>query len=235
MAKTKITENEEIISTPAKPPRDWGKVYEDIEDYIVLNQKRIILVGGIVIGVVALVLAYLFLYLGPRQVTAKDQMFKAQEYFALDSLDKALKGDGNNPGFESIVSEYSQTESANLAHYYLGSIYLRKGEFQKAIDALNSYSAKDIMTSCLSQGMIGDAYSELNNLDKALEYYRKAENLHPNNFTTPLYLFKEGLILESQNQNAKALEVYERIKKEYNESSQARDIDKYIARVKQKI
>jgi tetratricopeptide (TPR) repeat protein len=234
MAKTKIIETE--VNTPAvKPPKDWGKVYQDLEDYIILNQKKLIIIGSIILGIAALVLAYLFLYLAPRQVTAKNQIYKAQEYFAADSLDKALKGDGNNAGFETIASEYSQTESANLAYYYMGSIYLKKGQFQKAIDALNHYSAKDILTSSLSQGMIGDAYSELNNLDKALEYYRKAESINPNNFTTPIYLFKEGLVLESQNQNAQALAVYQRIKKEYSESTQARDIDKYIARVQQKI
>lgn len=231
----KMTETEGSKHQVVNPPKDWGKFFEDLGDYMILNQKRIILVGGIILGALALLLAYIFLYVGPRQLTAKDQMYKAQEYFSTDSLDKALKGDGNNPGFETIVKEYSQTESANLAHYYLGSIYLRKGEFQKAIDALKDYSPKDILTSAESLGMIGDAYSELNNLDKALEYYRKAESTHPNNFTSPLYLFKEGLVLESQNHNQEALGIYERIKKEYNESSQARDIEKYIARVKQKI
>ncbi len=232
MAKTKITETE--ISKPAsKPTQDWGKLYDDMEDYIILHQKSLALYGGIFLGFVALILAYIFLYLGPRQVTAKNQIFKAQEYFAADSLDKALKGDGNNPGFESIASEYSQTESANLAHYYLGSIYLRKGQFQKAIDALKDYSAKDKITSCLALGMTGDAYAELNNYDQALSYYRKAETANTNNFTTPMYLFKEGLILEHQKQYAAALSIYQKIKKEFSETSVAKDIDKYIARVNQ--
>jgi len=234
MAKTKTIETE-ITNTPVKPPRDWGKMYEELEDYFLLNQKRILLIGGILLGVILLVLAYIFLYLGPRQVTAKNQIYKAQEYFAADSLDKALNGDGNNPGFKTLASDYSETESGNLSQYYLGSIYLRKGDFQKSIDALNKYHAKDVLTAALSLGMIGDAYSELNQLDKAMEYYRKAESTNPNDFTTPMYLFKEALILENTNQNAKALEIYERIKKEYPESSSARDIDKYIARVKQKI
>ncbi len=215
--------------------KDWGKVAEDLESYFLIHQQRIITVIGGILGIIALIFAYIYLYQNPRQVTAKNQIFKAEQYFSTDSLDKALKGDGNNPGFENILSNYSGTESANLAHYYLGSIYLRKGQFQKAIDILNDYEAKDDLTGSLAKGMIGDAYSELGNLEKALDFYEKAAGDKSNNFTSPMYLLKEGLILENQKHFPEALALYEKIKKEYNESSQAKDIDKYIARINQKI
>ena len=234
MAKNKILESE-ITKVNSPKTRDWGKVYQNVESYILLNQKKIGIFSAIIVGAIVLFLAYIFLYQNPRQVTAKNQIFKAEQYFALDSLTKAVKGDGNNPGFENILSDYSGTESANLANYYLGSIYLREGQFQKAIDKLSDYTAKDDLTGSLRLGMIGDAYSELNNFNKAVEYYQKAESAKPNSFTSPMYLMKEGLVLEAQKQNGKALIVYQRIKKEYNESTQARDIEKYIARVNQKI
>jgi len=229
--QTEIVKN----TVPVRNTMDWGKIYQDLESYALVNQKKLTIIIGSILGVILLFLAYIFLYQKPKEVDAKNQIFKAEQYYAEDSLDKALKGDGNNIGFESVESKFSGTEPGNLAHYYLGSIYLRKGEFQKAIDQLSDYNAKDDLTGSLSLGMIGDAYSELNNFDKSLEYYHKAESFKPNNFTSPMFLMKEGLVLEKLNKNSEALEVYNRIKKDFNESSQAREIDKYIARVNQKI
>ncbi len=227
--------NPTSVSSSFGGTKDWDRILMNLESYFILHQKRVFQIGGIILGLIILTIAYFYLYLGPRQSAAKNQIFMAQQYLAQDSLNQALKGDGNNPGFETIASDYPGTESANLAEYYLGTIYLKKGMYQKAIDALNSYKAKDELTGSLAVGMVGDAYSELNQLDKAIDYYQKAEKINSNNFTTPMFLLKEGLVLESQNQNEKAKEVYEKIKKEYSESTQAHDIDKYIARVDQKI
>ena len=73
---------------------------------------------------------------------------------------------------------------------------------------------------------------ELNKQDEALKYYLKAADQAGNNFTSPLYLKKAGLVYELKNDFAKALEMYERIKKEYNESTEAKEIDRSIAKVK---
>jgi hypothetical protein len=46
----------------------------------------------------------------------------------------------------------------------------------------------------------------------------------------PLALKKAGIILESQNKKAEALEIYKDIKKKYVNSAAFQDIDKYIER-----
>jgi hypothetical protein len=52
--------------------------------------------------------------------------------------------------------------------------------------------------------------------------------------TTPMYLKKLGMILEQLNENTAALEVYKRIKYEFMNSIEARDVNKYIGRLEQK-
>lgn len=174
------------------------------------------------------------LYHKNQDKEAQDQMFKAEQYFEADSLDKALNGDGNFPGFVKIIDEYSGTKAANLAYYYSGIIYLKKGEFQKAIDNLESYSSKDEVTSATALGAIGDAYSELKNYDKAADYYKKAADKKLQSFS-PIYLMKLGMIYEELKKNDKAVEAYKTIKTEYAESQQARSIDEYIARAEAKL
>src|SRR5690606_14160187 len=106
------------------------------------NKKSLAIIGGAIVALILLYIGYQQFYLAPRAKTAANEMFKAEEYIAVDSLaDRAIKGDGSYPGFEKIAEEYSSTKSANLANAYLGGLYLQKGEFEKAIDALGNYSS----------------------------------------------------------------------------------------------
>ncbi|MBK6988460.1 MAG: hypothetical protein IPH33_09650 [Bacteroidetes bacterium] len=51
--------------------------------------------------------------------------------------------------------------------------YLKNKEFDKAIETLKSYDAKDEITGSLVAGAIGDAYVELKNVDEAISLYEK--------------------------------------------------------------
>ena len=47
-------------------------------------------------------------------------MWKAEEYYRIDSFQAGTNGDGQNPGFLNIISKYGGTEAANLASFYAG-------------------------------------------------------------------------------------------------------------------
>jgi tetratricopeptide (TPR) repeat protein len=158
-------------------------------------------------------------------------MFMAEKYFEQDSLQKAINGDGLNYGFIDIVDEYSGTKAANLAHYYLGICYRNTGEYEYAIDELKKFSSDDIMISTVALGAIGDSYMELNDIDKAINYYEKAVSNGGNKLTSPIYLFKAGLAYEDNQDFAGAKKQYNTIKTNYPDSREAQTIDKYIARV----
>jgi len=171
-------------------------------------------------------------YMAPREQEAKEQMFMAERYFEIDSLNLALNGDGMYPGFLKIIDDYSMTKGANLSKYYAGICYLKMGNFQDAIDHLKSFKGKDQVIGPMAKGAIGDAFMELNDPAKAAGYYAEAADLKENEFTTPLFLMKAGWAYEIQKDYKKALEKYERIKFKFPASNKAREIDKYIARVK---
>lgn len=223
MSKKHDEENSEVIV-------DVQEVYSKTEHFVENNKKNLsIIVGGIVV-VIALYLGYTKMYIAPMEIEAQSSMFMAEKYFEQDSLQKAINGDGLNYGFIDIVDEYSGTKSANLAHYYLGICYLKTGDYEGAIEELNSFSSDDVMVSSVALGAIGDAYMELGEVDKAISHYEKAAKNNPNNLTTPMYLFKAGIGYEELGDYGKAHENYSVIKKEYAESSEGRTIEKYLAR-----
>ncbi|WP_374951784.1 tol-pal system YbgF family protein [Mucilaginibacter sp.] len=198
------------------------------------NQKSLLFIAAAIVVMVLGYIAYLKLYLAPREVSAASQFYVAQDFWAKKDWDKAIKGDAGYPGLEKIISDYSNTKVANLAYFYLGTAYLNKGEYRKAIDNLNSYRGDDAMVAAEALGSVGDAYVELKDMDKAETYFKKAADKAGNKFLSPLYLKKLGLVYEAKNDNKAAAEAYKKIKTEYPESAEAQNIDEYIARAEAK-
>ena len=202
------------------------------EHFVEQNQKIIMIVVGAIAVVILGYFGFKKLYLAPKEKEAQGAMFMAEKYFEKDSLKLALNGDGTNPGFLDIISDYGMTKSKNLAHYYAGLCYLKQGQFQDAVDQLKDFSGDDQIVSSMAKGALGDAYMELGDNDNALKYYLKATDNSKNQFSTPMYLMKAGWTYELMGNYAEALKVYERIQKEYYQSFEAREIEKYIARAK---
>ncbi|MCB0381272.1 MAG: tetratricopeptide repeat protein [Flavobacteriales bacterium] len=223
MSKKNQDENSEVIV-------DVQEVYSKTEHFIDNNKKTLSIVVGAIVVVIGIYFAYTKMYIAPMEIEAQSSMFMAEKYFEKDSLDKAINGDGINDGFVDIIENYGGTKSANLAHYYLGICYLKTGLYEEAIDELSSFSSNDIMISSIALGAIGDAHMELGNLDDAIKYYEKAANNNENELTTPMYLFKAGIVYEEQGDFNKAFDNYTTIKNDYAESSEGRTIEKYLAR-----
>jgi len=200
------------------------------EQFIFNNQKNISVVVLIILAAIIGYFAYNKYYMAPKSMEASKQMFAAQRYFELDSLDKALYGDGNNLGFLDIIDEYSMTKPGNLANYYAGLCFLKKKDFNQAIDFLEDFSGDDHMVGPMATGAIGDANLELGDQKKAVAYYMEAANQDENAFTSALFLMKAGNVYELMGNYDEAISTYTRIKNEFVKSKEARSIDKYIAR-----
>lgn len=65
-------------------------------------------------------------------------MFRAEEYYRLDSVNLALNGDGQNLGFVKIVDKFGGTKAGKLASFYAGSCYLKLNDYEKAVKYLKN-------------------------------------------------------------------------------------------------
>ncbi|MFZ4612610.1 MAG: tetratricopeptide repeat protein [Bacteroidia bacterium] len=220
-----IEEKDEILV-------DVQHAYSKTELYIEENKKSLAIIAAGIILVVTGYFAWDKLYVAPQEEEAQSKMFVAQQYFENDSLDKAINGDGNNPGFKTIAEDYGVTKSANLAHYYLGVCYLKKGKFEDAISELKQFDTDSEVLGPVAAGAMGDATLEMGKQEDAVALYLKAAKMNENKFTTPLYLMKAGGVYEDLKNYDIALKVYEQIKSDYVTSTEGREIEKYIARVK---
>lgn len=201
------------------------------------NSKSLLFIVGAVVVLIGIYIWYQSYYLKGRAEEASTKMFKSEQYLGVDSLaNKAINGEGGYPGFEQIADEYANTKSANLANLYLGGIYLRKGEYKKATEALGKYTETGSpVADPLALGLLGDAYSELKDYKQAATYYKKAADKSSNKFTSPMFLKKLGLVNEQLKDFKSAEEAYTKIKTEYPTSQEAALIDEYIARASAQI
>ncbi len=202
------------------------------EHFIETNQKSLTIIVLAIIIVVGGYLGYKRLYLAPMEEKAQSQIFAAEQYFEKDSFKLALNGDGNYLGLIQIIDKYGPTETANLAYYYAGISYRELGQYQEAINHLKKFNAGDEMVTPIAFGAIGDCYVELNNLSEGVDYYEKAASYRENEFTSPLFLKKASVIYEELKKYDDAIELYEQIKAKYPKSTEAREIEKDLTRVK---
>ena len=149
-------------------------------------------------------------------------------YSEINNLDSTIFYDKKN--LELLEKNGRSFNYLITAYFNLGGDYLKKGDFEKAIEALKNYDAEDDISGALALGGIAAANQELGRMDEAVNYYKKAAEYDENNFTKPLFLFKTGRVYEQQKNYSAALEVYNQIKKDYPTCTEARDIDKYIGR-----
>ena len=209
--------------------------YSKVEHFIKENRKSVSIIVGGTLVLVAAYFGYQKFVVAPKETEAAGQMFTAERYFQQDSLKKALNGDGNFPGFETIAEDYSGTKAGNLANYYAGICQLRLGKFEEAIEKLEDFTTSDDVLASVALGATGDAYSELNNSEKAINYYQKAADKGKNDLTSPVYLMKAATLYEASNETEKALDIYKQIQSDYYESQEGREVEKYISRAQAKL
>jgi len=191
------------------------------------------LVAGI-IGLMILIIAGILIFQihkANQNKKGQSEMFQAVYYYEQDSVEFALNGDGVQPGFLEIIDNYGGTDAANLAHFYVGSIYLSQGEFQSAINHLTDFSSSDFFVQAHAHSLTGDAYMELGNYDEAINFYERAADYKTNKYFTPKYLSNLALAYEEAGDLTKAIETYGIIENEYPDSYEYTEARKHKARL----
>jgi tetratricopeptide (TPR) repeat protein len=185
-----------------------------------------------IIVIVAGFFAYRNLISEPNEKKAIEAIFRAEQYYRMDSARLALNGDNINAGFLKVIARYGSTKAGNMASFYAGSCYLKLGDFNNAVKYLKDFSTSVKQLQERDYGLLADAYSELNRKEEAAEQYKKAGTyFEKDELLSPEYLFRSGYLYESMGKTQDAIAMYRLIKDKYPTSPRGADIDKYLARL----
>ena len=175
------------------------------------------------------ILAYNRFILQPKKVQAQDQMVRAEQWFEAGEYELALNGDGNDLGFEDIISQFG-AKGGESVYMYAGLSKLHLGEYEDAIKYLKKYNGEDPILLGRAQCCIGDAYVGLEDYATAISWFEKAAKTTDNVYAAA-YLLKAGIAYEALGNADKALACYKEIKDQWANAPEAAEIDKYITRI----
>lgn len=191
------------------------------------STKTLIGVGVAVLVLVAGFFGYKELVEKPNEEKASAALFRVERWYAADSLNYVLEGDGQYEGALQIVKKHGGTPAGNQAKFYLGMAYLNMGQYDDAIKYLQDFNGHGTLFAYTAYGSIGDAYMEKKEIENGIKYYKKATELDHSSIT-PMYLFRAAKALEMNNQTDEAIVMYKKIKDNYPFSRQAREVEKAL-------
>ncbi|WP_238784413.1 tetratricopeptide repeat protein [Blattabacterium cuenoti] len=177
------------------------------------------------------------IFLVSSEEKAMKELNYAKQYLYKGFIDKALnrkKIKINYLGFSGIPSKYPFTKASNISKFYAGICYYKLGFYKESIKMMDQFSAKDEILSSLKYGIIGDAYVQMKNKEKALENYIIAANVRNNEITTPLYYYKAALLSFYMKKYKNSKYFFKKIEERYPFFLYKKNVEKYIVFLEKK-
>ena len=197
--------------------------------WIEKNQNKLTWAVTIIVAVVVGVLALNTYVIKPKAVEVSNENAKAVTYFMQGDWEKALNGDDAECiGFQAIADEYKMYQGGKLAALYAGVCYYQLGQYEDAAAYLSKFSANDLTIEPAALQLLGDAYVQMEEYDKAAKAFEAAAK-SGNDLIAPMSLMKAGKVYLELGNNAAAKKAFETVKAQYPTSAEAQDADKYIA------
>lgn len=223
MAKKKVTKEDQNLE-------NVQEALNTTSAWIEKNQNKLTWAVTIIVAVVVGVLALNTYVIKPKAVEVSNENAKAVTYFMQGDWEKALNGDDAECiGFQAIADEYKMMyQGGKLAALYAGVCYYQLGQYEDAAAYLSKFSAKDLTIEPAALQLLGDAYVQMEEYDKAAKAFEVAAN-SGNDLIAPMSLMKAGKVYLELGNNAAAKKAFETVKAQYPTSAEAQDADKYIA------
>ena len=213
----RTTDSEAVVDRALNFWDKYGRI-------IMIASAAVIIIGG---GY----LIYKNFIKAPQERKAMEAMFKAEEYFRMDSLRLALNGDGMNPGFERIISQNGSTKAGNLARFYAGSAHLKLGDYNKAVNYLKDFETEAKQIQARAYKLLADAYAEQGKHQDALTNYKKAaREFEEDEVNSSEALFLAAYLADRVlNKKNDAVELYKELKRKYPQTQFGFEAEKYLA------
>ena len=208
-------------------------VVDRARDFWAKNSRPVTIAFGVIILLGAGWLGYKYLIQAPKEAKANEAIWKAQQFFEMDSMQKALKGDAGAAGFDKVISQYGGTDAGNLARFYAGEAAYKTGDYNKAVKYLKEFSTGAKQVQARAYKILGDSYASLGKNAEALENYKKAaREFEKDEFNSSEYLFFAAYFADRvMNDKKEAIELFKELRKKYPSTRYGVDAPKYLAQL----
>jgi tetratricopeptide (TPR) repeat protein len=234
----KVTSNNTVksaaksASAPASSSSDKAlELYYRLVEFYEKNQQLVI--GA---GVVLVLAVGGFVFWNQQQATreaeASAMLRKAMTAYKDENFELAVNGDSTSAGLAKLVTQFSGTATGETAKLYLANIYFQKGSLDSALQLYSSISTSAPLVAAAATAGEAACYEQKKDFKKAASLYKSAAAKVGNDGYVSVYLNDAARAFELAGEKKEALELLERLKKEFSDTKEGRDAEKAIARLK---
>jgi tetratricopeptide (TPR) repeat protein len=189
-------------------------------------------------GAVALVIIAIILFSNKRandNKTAAVLVAKVMPLYEANSFKDAIDGQKaqNITGLKAIVDKYGSTEQGETAKILLANSYAMLGNMEAAYQMFDDYSGSNSLYKAASLAGQADYHEFKKEYEKAASLYKDAAKLDKTNPGNPEFLLNAGIAYLKTGNKSDAKAMFDEIKKDYKNSQQVMDIDRYMVQIEQ--
>lgn len=201
------------------------KIWENIQNY------PIHIAGSIIALVSIIIFAYAWVSYSHSKYQVVNEMFITafNEYQSLnedikESKDETAKAAEKEKKYKNIISilhtiqrDYPNTLYAPEALYYLGNVFIKKGNYPKAIESFNECIKKtnDDIIKGLALFSLTKALTYNHQYQEAFQSLEQLEKIESKPVSTEYILYQKALVYKNKGDIEKSKELIQRIKTEF--------------------
>ena len=151
---------------------------------------------------------------------------KANDAIGAADLELALGNDSTAMAKYMDLADNGSYEASNRAALPSAILLYEKGDYEKALKYVDSYSPTEEIIGAGAKSLKGDCLVNLDRLDEAVKAYKDAVSRSDNNPAyTPFFLMKLARVYAAQGNHKDEADTYQTILTDYPLYGQAHNID----------
>jgi tetratricopeptide (TPR) repeat protein len=204
--------------------------YARLLDFIDEHRTYVYGAGVALAAIILLWIGYTFMQ-AANQEKALDAMSGSVAAYEAGSYQTALDGTGGFLGLLDVADEFGGTDAGNLAHFYAADSFFRLGNYADALTHFRAFDKDGNIVGASATAGEAAVLESQGEHARAAGLYSRAATMYPSGATSPGYFMAAGRAYEAAGQTSSARRSYERVRDEYPDSQEAREIAFFLARV----
>jgi TolA-binding protein len=204
--------------------------YYEAQKFYEENQTKIFTI----VGVLAVVIIAVFWYTSKveqENKAASTELARVIAIYEAGNYAEAIDGQpGTNiNGLRQIVNNYGGSEQGEVARLYLANALYAIGQIDEAYEEFDNFSGSNSILAASAFAGKAACYEVKGQFEDASDNYAKAAKLDETNPQNSDYLLKAAKNAINAENKEDAEDILKTIKKDYKNSTAAREADKYLA------
>jgi tetratricopeptide (TPR) repeat protein len=197
------------------------------------EHKKQISIGITALVVVVIALVVYFKNQADNNERATTQLSAIHSFYDNGQYQQAIDGvpERNIQGLKSIVENYGNSKTGDLARFYLADAYFQLDKYTEALEEFDSFDPSEALLEASRLAGMAGCYEALGNHKDAGVYFERAAGKEPTEGGAAELLNNAARSFIQAGDKEQALDILKRLKKNYPTTTFGREAERYISQL----